>query len=512
MRRLYLTLFLLFIGFAQPFAFAAKKPSTQASIPELTRVRILEIDATDPNHAEKAKLLGKFGVVGKVGLINDGTNFFNGPIIMDDSRLLYFEKVSLESLSTTPSVVKGTRYKGTSIALGKRVKVLEISPTDTHYAARGKILGLICTVNSYDLYSYGTGLYSGSVACDDGSSWYFSYWALEVVTSKVPAKPATALEIPVGTRVRIKSIGVSDPYYYDRFYLTGKDGMVDTTLKRTGSYYTGSVRMFGSPYPFTQIELDIYESNTNGSLSMGANIIPNGTMVQIEALGPFDKFYGSRNTIEGQLGVVGPSDSLRRIEETGFYSGSISVNGKADYYYQVAVSIFQGGLSSQKSVTLAQGTTVKILNVSSSDTNYKDRGAVVGKSGVVSGGSLVATSGPWLSGFISTTDGGYYYFTGVSVLVLGTPEKTTSLTSKETPATGTNLPVGAKVRVIDISALDGSFTYKSTLIGKIGSVSTTMTSYEKSPDSGLPYFTSGSVIIDGSTYYPYQWSFSIVSE
>jgi hypothetical protein len=512
MRRLHLTLFLLLISFACPFAFAANKPSTQASIPELTRVRILEIDTKDPNHAEKFKLLGKFGIVGKAGLVNDGTNFFNGPITMDDSRLLYFEKVSLESLSTTPSMVKGTRYMGASIALGKRVRVLEVSPTDTHYAERSKILGLTCTVNSYDLYSYGTGLYSGSVSCDDGSSWYFSYWALEVVTSKIPAKAATSPEITVGTRVRIKSIGTSDPYYYDRSYLTGKDGLADTTLTRTGSYYAGSVRMFGSPYPFTQVELDIYESTTNGSLSMGANIIPSGTMVQIEALGPFDKSYSSRNALEGQLGVVGPSDSLRRIEDTGFYSGSISINGKSQYYYQVAVSIFQGGLSSQKSTTLASGTKVKILNVSTTDTNYKDRGAVVGKSGVVASGSLVATSGPWLSGFISTTDGDYLYFSGVSVLVLGAPEKTTSTTPQETPATGTSLLIGMKIRVIDIGALDSSFPSKNTLIGKIGSVSSPMISYEKAPGSGLPYFTSGSVVIDGATYYPYQWSFSIVSE
>ena len=512
MRRRHLALLLLLINLTPHIAFAANKPSTQTSIPEQTRVRILEIDATDPNHSEKFKLLGKFGIVGKAGLINDGTNFFSGPITMDDSRLLYFDKVSLESLSTTPSVVKGVRYTGTSIALGKRVKVLEISPTDTHYAVRGKILGLTCTVNSYDLYSYGTGLYSGSVSCDDGSSWYFSYWALEVVTTKIPAKPATALELPAGTRVRIKSIGVSDPYYYDRSYLTGKDGMVDTTLKRSGSYYSGSVRMFGSPYPFTQVELDIYESGTNGSLAMGANIIPNGTMVQIEALGPFDKFYTSRSAIEGQLGVVGPADSLRRIDETGFYSGSISINGKSQYYYQVAISVFQGGLSSQKSVTLASGTKIKILDVSSSDSNFKDRGAVVGKSGVVAGGSLVAASGPWLSGFVSTTDGGYHYFSGVSVLVLGPPEKATGATPQESPAIGTNLPIGTKVRVLDISSLDSSYASRSLLVGKVGSITAAMISYDKDPASGLPYFTSGAVLIDGATYYPYQWSFSIVSE
>jgi hypothetical protein len=185
------------LGVLAPAAFAlaapaAAKPAAEPSLPEASRVKILDIGTADASYPSRTKLLGKLGVAGKGGLAGAGPGYYSGAIRLDGGVEIAFSQVSVELLLGPPAHIKGARYTGSSVAVGARVKVLEIGATDTYYADRGKIVGKLCTVTPYELYSYGAGFFSGQVFCDDGASYYFYHWAFEICWTQTVKTPSVS--------------------------------------------------------------------------------------------------------------------------------------------------------------------------------------------------------------------------------------------------------------------------------------------------------------------------------
>ena len=246
---------------------------------------------------------------------------------------------------------------------------------------------------------------------------------------------------------------------------------------------------------------------------------PIGTKVEVQAVGPLDGNYLSRREFEGHAGVVGPTEALR-LTEKGFYSGSISIEGKEKSFFQVSVLATLGGLPTQaegKSLApISVGSRVRILDVSESDPYAKDRAITIAREGVVINGPLLpSTRPPWYAGAIKDGDGKYYYFTQVSVLPLSSPAAgSTPPVAPVIPATDPSIAAGVEVRILELGASDPNYTSRAGLIGKSAIVNGSPlypSGYGGVSASGGSYYT-GSLTIDGISYYMSQVALVIVSK
>lgn len=510
---------------------SAGKAATDPNIPGFSRVRILDIGSSDSLYPDRFKYIGKLGTVDKSGLYNisEGGIYYSGTINLDDGKGIYVYQVSVELLGSPPTTIKGKRYTGSSVRRGSWVRILELGVSDPNYANRGQIVGKLCYVGDYDLYSTSyTGAmdqFGGSVYCIDGTNYYFSYVSVELAKPKFKTKPANTPNIPLYTRVKVVDVSSTDPYASSRASVIGKEGYVSSsplyssgTSPSGATYYSGSVTLFDGTYAyFYQVALETFTLDAPGSFSMGPGIIPTGTKVQIQTIGPLDGYYVSRKEIEGRVGVVGATEALR-LGEKGFYSGTITIDGKERTFFQVSVIPNPGGLPSLPAgvthTAVPVGSRVRILDVSSSDSYSKDKAFVVGKEGVVINGDLSPGTSPWYSGAIRGDDGTHYYFTQVSVLTLAPPSPGSTGAGKtvaEVPATTPMISAGQEVRIIDIGPGDSTYYSSRTYyIGKTGVVSSSpLYSNGTSPTGGSYY--SGTIMIDGYSYYFSQVALSVKS-
>jgi hypothetical protein len=507
---------------------AGAKAATDSMVAGGSRIKILDIGSADPLYSERFKYVGKPGTVEKSGLYNSkpGTGvYFSGAITLDDGKLIYPSQVSVEVLGSSSTSVKGTRYVGSSVKRGAWVRILDIGPSDGYYSTRGQIVGKICFPPEYELYqtSY-TGpsdAFGGQLACLDGTSYYFSYVSVELLkASKFKSKPATGNPVAQNTRIKVVELGPLDA---SSAYLLGKEGYVNSgtlapagTLASGKTSYSGSVYMFDGSYAyFSQAVIEVFYIDTPGSLALGPGTIPAGTSVEIQAVGPSDGNYLSRHTLEGRLGVVGPSNALHE-GNNGFYSGSISVDGKEFTFFQVSVLANIGGLPTRlpgKSLSsLPVGTPVRILDVSEIDTYAKDKALTVGRNGVVVTSPLLPSAGPWYSGTIKGDDGTYYYFSQVAVLPLDITVAKEVSGPKVNIATAASLSAGVELFIAEVGPSDANYAARSRLIGKKATATSLLSNsgYGSTSSSGGAYY-SGTITVDGASYYVNQMAFLLVS-
>jgi hypothetical protein len=522
-RALQVSLFFFLVVLSAP-AFAGKA-ATDAVIVAGSRIRILSIDSGDSNFSQRHQYIGKLGTVDKGNLNNnsEGGTFYSGDIEMDNGTNLNVWKVSIELLGG-PAAVKGTLYTGYTVKAGTWVRILDINPVDAAYPTRGKLLGMVCYVGSADLYPsyYGTGAgnYYGTVYCLDGLTRYFQSFSVELITSKLKEKPLLMSTVPLYTRVKIVSISPTDALYSKRATLVGKESFVySTALTETGTapsknpYFAGNLSFFtGYTEYFTGVELSSFELDAPGSLSSGAEIIPVGTKVEIQAIGALDRYYSKRASLEGLFGVVGTSDALR-VRGKGSYSGAVTILGVEYQFFDVMVIPIAGGLPSSRemgSASLDVGYRVMILDVSKSDNNYANKAEVVGQIGIVINSPLTPSTMPWYSGAIkSETAGRYLFFSQVAVLPLSLPSG--AAPQKETVATLASVPAGQKVRILEIGPTDPIFTTdkKASYLGQEGVVTYMMYSLGTSTNTGGTFY-SGTINVGGVPVNFYQVSLNLV--
>jgi hypothetical protein len=515
-------LFFLLAALSWP-AFAGKA-ETDAVVFAGSRIRILGIDSGDSNFSQRHKYIGKLGTVEKGNLNNnnEGGTFYSGDIEMDNGTHLNAWKVSIELLGG-PASVKGTRYTGYNVKAGAWVRILDINPVDASYVNRGKLLGLVCYVGSSDLYpSYygtGTGNYYGTVYCLDGLTRYFQSFSVELVTSTLKEHPLIMSTVPLYTRVKILSISPTDALYSKRATLVGKEGFVySTALSGAGTapsknpYFAGNISFFtGYNEYFTGVELSSFELDAPGSLSSGAEVIPVGTKVEIQAIGTLDRYYSKRASLEGLFGVVGTSDALR-VREKGSYSGAVTILGVEYQFFDVMVIPLMGGLPASRQLgatALDVGYRVLILDVSKTDNNYTNKAEVVGQIGMVINSPLTPSNTPWYSGAIkSETAGRFLFFSQVAILPLSPPSGV--VPPKETVATLTNIAAGQKVRILEIGPTDPLFATekRASYLGQEGVASVLYSSGTSTSTDGAYY--SGTITIGGAAVNFYQVSLNLI--
>lgn len=173
----------------------ASKDLFTGSIPSGTRFVILEVPSDDAYFSDRKEIEGKTGTASKTYTL-DKDGYTSGNVETDDGKSYYFYKVRLgktdtkapvKSSSSTitklPTFITGTIKKGTV------VYVADISPDDSYYSDRYKIVGKKGKIIKDDMKMKEDGFYAGDFEYDDGSTTYF-------YKAKFSKDPVPALEKP----------------------------------------------------------------------------------------------------------------------------------------------------------------------------------------------------------------------------------------------------------------------------------------------------------------------------
>jgi hypothetical protein len=240
--------------------------------------------------------------------------------------------------------------------------------------------------------------------------------------------------------------------------------------------------------------------------------IPSGAKVRILSLPKEEPFYDIRAQLLGKEGVIYPDPMVKAAAApktgAGYYKGIINIDGIEWYFYQVSISILDFGATPAKKTVaygdfVPEGSKLTLKDVSTSDlTYYKTKlNKLVGQVCTVSIGGLVPNGGSYYSGEVNCDDGKNYYFLGFTFTLDAKAKVTETCDAKAFKGT-TPLGLGQRVKILDISSLDGSFADKKTLVGKEGYITST-TTYS----TGACWWEGGFKTDDGAQYYFYQAQF-----
>lgn len=318
-------------------------------------------------------------------------------------------------------------------------------------------------------------------------------------------KAATDASIPGGTRVRILDIGRSDSLYPERFKYIGKLGTTDKAglfnngAAGTSPLFNGTIILdnaksiggFGSQ--FSVEVLGSPPASVTGTRYVGS-AVKRGSWVRILELGPTDSLFASRGQVVGKLCFVGDYDlynaSYAYGKPTDIFGGQVfCMDGSNHYFTSVSVELVKAKFKTKPATaaSIPMYTRVKVTGLGPTDPNP----GTVGKEGYVSSGTLYSVGtapggGTYYSGSVSTFDGAYLYFY----------QATFDLFTLDTPgslAMGPGMiPIGTKVELQMIGALDGYYLSRKDLEGRTGVVGPTE-SLRLSKDG----FYAGSITIDG---------------
>lgn len=302
-------------------------------------------------------------------------------------------------------------------------------------------------------------------------------------TPKIEGKAATDEQIPVGARVQVISLSKEDPLKSIAYQFLGRKGVVTEQLSNVGkasngNYYSGMINFDGVQYFFHKVTVAVLDFGATPEKITAAygEFVPGGTYLKITDLSASDPLYSSRKSLTGKTCTV-DTDGL--VSTGGsWYGGPVNCdNGKSYYFYQFTFDILKEASASASTcasgafsgATLAAGTRVKILDISSLDAYYPDRSKIIGKEGYV-GNDFGNSGGCWFGGAFTADDGTYYYFFQAQVQeissgIASAPGcKATALLDKE-------IYHGKRVKILDVSEEDAYYAEVSKLRGLSGTVS-----------------------------------------
>lgn len=150
-------------------------------------------------------------------------------------------------------------------------------------------------------------------------------------------------------------------------------------------------------------------------------------------------------------------------------------------------------LSSFAQSTIYKGTKVNILEIAPSDSYYGERATFLGKSATALG-DLVKNSDGFYSGTLEVENGRTCFFKSVKVSTADSPSKSFDSGSL---FYGT-IPSGTKFKILEVPSSDAYYSDRSTIEGKTGTTSSSLTL----DNDG---YVSGSLSTDdGKSYYFYK--------
>ncbi len=152
---------------------------------------------------------------------------------------------------------------------------------------------------------------------------------------------------------------------------------------------------------------------------------------------------------------------------------------------------------------VAAGHQVRVSEISSEDAYYADRASIEGQICVTDGASTYNGDG-WQGGSVKDCgNGSTYYFYKAAYVDLGAAPAVAVPTGSLVPAipglrATRALPNGTRVKVLDIHADDAYYSDRSTMLGKLCTLT------EESSFKDAEWHGGGVSCDDGSTYYFYK--------
>jgi hypothetical protein len=486
-------------------------------VPEGSILTIKEVLPADLTYYKTKikKLKGQKCTVGAAGLVPNGGAYYSGEVTCTDGNLYYFLGFTFNLDKAAASVATAaacdpSAYINSAVPIiaGQRVKVLGFSSLDPLYADRASIIGKEGYVTSTMALFNGC-YWEGKFTADDGT--FYSFYEAQLkdlgksTSSACLASAATVKSLLGGQKVKILEVGPGDATYVDREKWKGKTGLVSGDLFNTGGcWFDGGVTVEGGAYTyFSQIQVqELSPPPPTPTCAADASTVASfveGTKVTVVEIAPIDLYYGERTKWLGQSGKV----TLSLLNGGGcWYGGEITFdNGEVRYFASIQVkessaSTGSGGnlskLNAYTGASLALGTSVTILDVSSSDIFYGSRSSIIGKACKVGDGPLLSAGSGWFSGQLYCVDGTSYSFAQVSVMLV---TKEAKLPAKVTKYTGKSVKKGTALQIIEIGSDDIFFGQRDTIVGKSG-----CSASEALSSSEAGWFTGGISCTDGSSY------------
>ncbi|HMV13777.1 MAG TPA: hypothetical protein PKK18_02215 [Chitinophagales bacterium] len=357
----------------------------EATFSKGSKVKILEIDKSDAYYSERSDFVGNDATV-KSDLTKDSKGFYSGTLETSSGRVCYFSKVKLTQVASSKTALldktSSIKFITGTIKKGTIVYVADISKEDSYYSDRHEHIGKKGKVTENDMEMKEDGYYAGDFAYDDGKEVYF--YKAKFSKDPVPAVEKSADDvddtnassevydwlggddkvtdeswndarndddIKEGDKVEITAISPEDGFYDDRADYIGKQGIAgdDIDFQSDEGGYSGTVKLSNDKDDvyFYLVKLKkVSSSNTSSKIaaadvksSSSATKISKGTKVMIMSLSPDDSYYINKEDYLRKKGTV--TEGLD-IDEEGYYSGNIKMDGGAkSYFYKVKVKVIQ---------------------------------------------------------------------------------------------------------------------------------------------------------------------------
>lgn len=219
-------------------------------LPPGAPVRIVELGRKDAFWRFRDEIAGLRCRVEEPGLFPNGRRWLGGPVLCEDGQVYYFYQVAAELLPPTtalripsppaPEVAAGLAGEGGLIAPrvaqtawppGTRVRVDELSSTDSHYPDRSHLVGRVCVVTDDPLIEDPEGWVGGQLRCDPGGDLFFYQARVSRLTT--PASPGAAW--PAGRTLKVREVALTDAHYARRGEVEGRVcTVVEDALAATG--------------------------------------------------------------------------------------------------------------------------------------------------------------------------------------------------------------------------------------------------------------------------------------
>ena len=488
-------------------------------VPGGSTLTIKDVSSSDLSYYKttQKKLGGQSCTVSAGGLVPNGGAYYSGEVTCADAKVYYLlgftftlDKAAAPVAAATTCEPGAYINSAAPLLAGQRVKVLGISSLDPLYPERAAIIGKEGYVTT-TMALYNTCYWEGKFTADDGTFYSFyeaQFKDLGKSTSAACLKDAsTAKSLAGGHKVKIVEVGPADLAYADREKWKGKIGFVSGDLLNMGGcWFDGGFTVEGGVYTyFNQIQVQEIAPPPPvpacAADASKAGTFVEGLKVTVLEIAPSDPYYGERAKWVGQSGKV----TLSLLNNGAcWYGGEITFDsGEIRYFSNVQVKETSttttpkgsGNLSKLKAYTgasIALGTSVTILDVSSSDIFYGSRDTIIGKICKVGDAAMLSAGSGWFSGQLYCTDGTSYAFAQVSVMLTTADAK---LPNKPAKYTGKSVKKGTALQILEIGSDDIFFGQSASLVGKSG-----CSASEDLSSSETGWFAGGISCTDGTSY------------
>ncbi len=224
-----------------------------------TAFTIADVSPEDAYYADRASIIGKSCYADGDLYVSEGS-WYTGQVQCTDNTSYYFYQVATSvSGGAASASVAGTG--ALTIAQGTDFKITGLSPEDAYYSDMSTIVGKSCHAAAEMTLSDGR-WYSGSVACTDGSTYYF----YQVATSKTDAGATSSgggdrfmgLSVKKGKTVQIIDISSGDPWAAKADLMKGQFCKVKKALASSGDgWFKGELKCGAAKLSFEQVAVSV---------------------------------------------------------------------------------------------------------------------------------------------------------------------------------------------------------------------------------------------------------------